>query len=369
LYEKYDHTLDQLPAEEKKLRRLVALYSDQAEVSGISRYLEKNSINKLIKDLASWEFKQKSIATVTREIIPQKDDIAHDMEMQEIVLTSYENEGLFIRCINPKEIDLLNNAYISPSDFKDFFLSKMSSDNTSFVPDELNWYSCTHLSQGVPVKLRAQKGLAVLFPASYTPFLYKHDMNITASNNVPHNISTRNYVIGPKDLIHNDNLRRRMTVMNAKRCGTLEDPTLKYYGLPYIKYDQIFVHYRLDEIIGIILLDAGVDTALRALDLRTRLGHPLRSFYKYSTAQGLTLLSNEHVIAQSFINSPDPLVEEAVAEFNNRALPIKCTAVKQKDSSVTIHLQIDKPEKLTNSQMEKLNVTIEKWQKKYSTSK
>ncbi len=255
---------------------------------------------------------------------------------QQLAMKLYQTDGCYVRALKGTALDdelkvlkenkrVLDKSGIhSTCELKQFFDQQYENDKV-WAPKGFKWRPCSFLMKEAATELHGSDLLVIINPhhqGTLVPYLYKRNV---VSNSVADGTFQYDSKVGfnknKKDLL---GIREKMIEMEKRRKGVssdlIPDTGLHYWGKPVLGHNEVLGTYEEEGIVGIIVGNTE-KSAKDALLLQSKLGYPLREFYRYSPEKGLSFVSKTEILAQARLTADGVYLSEIESWINKLGLP------------------------------------------------
>ncbi|KTD14509.1 hypothetical protein Lgra_0540 [Legionella gratiana] len=255
---------------------------------------------------------------------------------QQLGMKLYQADGCYVRALKGTALDdefkvLKENKRVldkcgihSTRELKHFFEQQYGNDKV-WAPKGFKWRPCSFLMKEVATELFGSDLLVIINPnhqGTLVPYFYKKNvMSSSAADGIFQYDSKVGFNKDKKDL---QGIREKMMEMEKRRKGIssdlIPDKGLHYWGKPALNHNEALGTYEEEGIVGIIVGNTE-KSAKDALLLQSKLGYPLREFYRYSPEKGLSIASKTEILAQACITTHGVYISEIESWINKLGLP------------------------------------------------
>ncbi|KTD56959.1 hypothetical protein Lsan_2581 [Legionella santicrucis] len=255
---------------------------------------------------------------------------------QQLGMKLYQTDGCYVRGLKDTALDnelkvLKENKRVldqysihSTAELKKFFEQQYENDKI-WAPKGFKWRPCSFLMKEVATELFGSDVLVMINPhhqGTLVPYLYKK--NVMSHSTADGTFQYDSKVGFSKDKKDLHGIREKMMEMETRRKGIaselIPDKDLHYWGKPALSHNEALTTYEEEGIVGIVVGHTE-KSAKAALLLQSKLGYPLRAFYRYSPEKGLSILSETEVLAQAHITTHGVYISETESSINKLGLP------------------------------------------------
>lgn len=266
-----------------------------------------------------------------------------DTSEQQLGMKLYQTDGCYVRALKGTAFDdelkvlkenknVLNQCGIhSTRELKQFFEQQYENDKV-WAPKGFKWRPCSFLMKEVATELFGSDLLVIInpyHPGTLVPYLYKRNvMSHSAADGVFQYDAKTGFSKDKKDI---KGIREKMIEMEKRRKGIsadlIPDKGLHYWGKPALSHNEALGTYEKEGIVGIIVGNTE-KSAKDALLLQSKLGYPLREFYRYSPEKGLNITSTTEVLAQACITTHGVYISEIESRIKQLRLPPNAISIQ-----------------------------------------
>ncbi|KTD56022.1 hypothetical protein Lsai_2152 [Legionella sainthelensi] len=278
-----------------------------------------------------------------QRIVAEMNPLLKDTSEQQLGMKLYQKDGCYVRALKSTVFDdelkvlkenqrVLNQCGIhSTRELKQFFEQQYDNDKV-WAPKGFKWRPCSFLMKEVATELFGSDLLVIINPhhqGTLVPYLYKKNvMSHSAADGVFQYDAKTGFNKDKKDI---KGIREKMIEMETRRKGIsadlIPDKGLHYWGKSALSHNEALGTYEKEGIVGIIVGNTE-KSAKDALLLQSKLGYPLREFYRYSPEKGLNITSTTEVLAQACITTHGVYISEIESRIKQLRLPPNAISIQ-----------------------------------------
>ncbi|AUH70859.2 SidE phosphodiesterase domain-containing protein [Legionella sainthelensi] len=278
-----------------------------------------------------------------QRLVSEMNPLLKDTSAQQLGMTLYQKDGCYVRALKSTAFDdelkvLKENKRVlhqcgihSTRELKQFFEQQYDNDKV-WAPKGFKWRPCSFLMKEVATELFGSDLLVIINPhhqGTLVPYLYKKNvMSHSAADGVFQYDAKNGFNKDKKDI---KGIREKLIEMEMRRKGIsadlIPDKGLHYWGKPALSHNEALGTYEKEGIVGIIVGNTE-KSAKDALLLQSKLGYPLREFYRYSPEKGLNITSTTEVLAQACITTHGVYISEIESRIKQLRLPPNAISIQ-----------------------------------------
>lgn len=301
-----------------------------------------------ISSLSLLDLYNRKKSTKVQSIIAKMNPLPSELKeafKPELAMKLYQTDGCYVRALKGSALDdelnvlkenkrILDKEDIHSTRELKQFLEKQYKNDRVWAPKGFKWRPCSFLVKEVSTEIFGSDVIVIINPhhqGTLAPYLYKK--NVMSSSAIDGTFQYAPQIGASKDREDLQGIREKMIEMERRRKGIsadrFPDKGLHYWGKPALSHSEVLGTYAQEGIVGIIVGNTE-KSAKNALLLQSKLGHPLREFYRYSPEKGLIRASETEILAQACITRPGAYISEIESRINKLGVPHNAISIQIK---------------------------------------